>query len=166
MTCKGLAGHAQGKTFVRTGRPLRMSIHRPRSTDKEREVLTQRADCTDLELLHFDGLTLLQWTFKLARMAHALARRGGMPPSPHRRKQANALIAKPTRAIEIYKRLKVARETQQALLQMHDLWSEPPFDPAPALEKWFPHENVDLSPSAIDRWLRRNKASVLSFLIE
>ena len=79
MTYKGLAGHAQGKVFVRTGRPLRLSIHRARSTDPECELGSERADCDQLELLHFDGLTSLQWTFKLARMAHALVKKGGMP---------------------------------------------------------------------------------------
>ena len=166
LTYKGLAGHAQGKAFVRTGRAMRLSIHRPKSTDKEREVISARADCANLELLHFDGLTPLQWTFKLARMAHALAKRGGMPPSPHRRKQANALIAEPDRATELYYRLKGADHAQKALLQKHDLWAAPPFDPAPALAQWFPDNAVDLSPAAIDHWLWRRKVHVLSFLLD
>lgn len=77
----------------------------------------------------------MQWTFKLARMAHALVEKGGMPPSPHRRKQANALLADPDQAAEIYHRLKTADETQQALMQNYDLWVAPAFDPVPALRQ-------------------------------
>ncbi|MFT6075351.1 MAG: hypothetical protein ACJAZ1_002280 [Yoonia sp.] len=80
MTYKGLTGHALGKVFVRTGRPLRLSILRAQSTGGHSELVSERADCDQLELLHFDGLTPLQWTFKLARMAHALVKKGGMPP--------------------------------------------------------------------------------------
>ena len=166
MTYKGLAGHAQGKVFVRTGRPLRLSIHRARSTDPECELGSERADCDQLELLHFDGLTSLQWTFKLARMAHALVKKGGMPPSPHRRKQANALLSDPDKADEIYHRLKTADKVQQALLQGHDLWAAPAFDPMSPLQQWFPDQEIDLAPTAIDDWLRRNKRHILTFLTE
>ena len=166
MTYRGLNGHAQGKVFVRTGRPLRLSIHRAQSQGGEDEVASVRADCDQLELLHFDGLTPLQWTFKLARMAHALVTKGGMRPSSHRRKQANALLADPDKAFEIYHRLKTADETQQALLQGHDLWTAPAFEPVPALREWFPDQAIDLAPDAIDDWLRRHKQHVLAFLTE
>lgn len=166
MTYKGLAGHAQGKVFTRTERPLQLSIHRARSTDKKSDVLSVRADRDQLELLHFDGLTPLQWTFKLARMAHALVKKGGMPPSPHRRKQANALLAEPDKAAEIYHRLKTADEAQQTLMKNHDLWVAPEFDPTPALRQWFPDQTIDLAPYAIDDWLRRHKQHVLTFLTE
>jgi hypothetical protein len=163
MTYKGLAGHAQGKTFVRTRRPLRLSIHRAQSLAKDGNVESLRADCGQLELLHFDGLTPLQWMFKLARMAHALAKRGGLPPSPHRRRQANALLTDQTAASEIYRSLKTADATLQALLQEHDLWVAPAFDPMPAIGRWFPDHAVDLAPDAIDGWIRQNKKHVLAF---
>lgn len=166
MTYKGLTGHAQGKVFVRTGRPLWLSIHRARSTDRDYEVASVRADRAQLELLHFDWLTPLQWTFKLARMAHALVTERGMAPSPHRRKQANALLADPDKAAEIYRRLKTADETQQALLQSHDLWAAPAFDPTPALRQWFPDQVINLAPDAVDEWLRSQKQHVLAFLTE
>lgn len=164
MTYKGLAGHAQGKTFVRTGRALRLSIHRARPMDEDAEVVSERARADHLELLHFEGLTPLQWTFKLARMAHGLVNAGGMPPSPHRRKQVNTLLADPESALSIYKRLKCADDGLQNLLRQHGLWSEPLFDPMPAVRRWFPDSPVDLDPETIDEWVRQNKAGMLSFL--
>lgn len=166
MTYKGLAGHAQGKVFVRTGRPLRMSIHRAQPKEKDGEVSSARAECDQIELLHFDGLTPLQWTFKLMRMAHALVKKDGMPPSMHRRKQANTLLAAPDKAADVYHRLKTADAARQALLEKHALWTAPPFDATPALQEWFPDEAINLAPNVIDGWLRRHKQQILTFLTE
>lgn len=164
LTYRGLTGHAQGKAFVRRGRPLHMSIHRPRPARSDQELSMARADSDAAELLHFEGLTPAFWTYKLARMAQALAERDGMPPSAHRRKQADALIAAPDRAEAVYARLKVVDEEMQALLQDHGLWSAPEFAPQAALAALFPDHVIDLSPEAIDHWLHREKAAILTYL--
>ena len=164
LTYKGLAGHAQGKAFVRTGRPLNLSIHRPRPKSGGADVIVERASYDQLELLHFDGLTVLQWTFKLARMAYALAKTGGMPPSPHRRRQANAVLTDPDKLTEIYDRLKRPDDARQTLLRAHDLLATPAFDPVPALQLWFPDGPIDLAPDTIDQWLGQNKAGIIEFL--
>ena len=164
LTYRGLTGHSQGKAFVRTGRDLKMSIHRPRPVFSDQEITLNHADVDALELLHFDGLTSTFWTYKLTRMARALANHDGMPPSPHRRKQADALIADMDGADAIYDRLKRPDDKLRALLEVNGLWAAPPFDPSAAIARYFPDQTVDLSPMAIDRWLHHKKAHVLAFL--
>ena len=164
LTYRGLTGHAQGKAFVRTDRPLNMSIHRPRPLSSDEELVIARLPADAMELLHFDGLTATYWSYKLSRMAHALAKRDGMPPSPHRRRQADALLASDDRGAALYGRLKGADTAVQAVLQRHDLWLSPGFDPTAALQMYFPDQVVDLRPEAVDRWLHREKGPVLGFL--
>lgn len=164
LTYRGLTGHAQGKAFVRTGRELKLSIHRPRPLISDQELALARADVGALELLHFDGLTSDFWVYKLARMAHALAKMDGMPPSPHRRKQADALISDMAGAEQLYQRLKCPDEQMQAVLKEYGLWTEPPFEPSAAIFRYFPDHTVDLTPWAIDQWLRQHKASIRAFL--
>lgn len=165
LSYRGLTGHAQGKAFVRTQRPLKLSIHRPQPARSDQDIALARADTADLELLHFEGLTPTFWIYKLARMAHALAKKDGMPPSPHRRKQADALIADPAGALALYRRLKQVDRASANLLKQHRLWCEVDFDPRPAIERCFPGDPVDLSPAAVDLWLTQKKSRILSFLL-
>lgn len=164
LTYRGLTGHSQGKAFVRAHRPVKLSIHRPRATRTDQEVALARADIDVMELLHFDGLTQTSWTYKLARMVHALAKRDGMPPSAHRRKQADALIADPDNAPQIYDRLKRPGKDLIDLLKQRDLWTEPAFDPTKVMAQFFPGKPIDLRPEIVDDWLHRKKAHVLKFL--
>ena len=164
LTYRGLTGHSQGKAFVRRGRSLLMSIHRPNAPGKDQQIVVERAAVDALELLHFEGLTPAFWAYKLARMVHALAERDGMPPSPHRRRQADALIAGPEGALTLYQRLKCPDPQTVALLQSHGLWAARRFDPAPVVAQYFPGQPYDPSPEAIDRWLRIHKALIAGYL--
>ncbi len=164
LTYRGLTGHAHGKAFVRASRSLRLSIHRPRAVKADQKVNLERASVDALELLHFEGLTPTFWVYKLARMAHALAKHDGMPPSAHRRKQADVLIADPDGALLLYDRLKRPDADLIAQLKAHHLWAEPPFDPAEAIAQYFPGDPVDLAPQAVDDWLHQRKTHVLRFL--
>ncbi|WP_168769194.1 glycosyltransferase family 2 protein [Yoonia maricola] len=164
LTYRGLTGHSQGKAFVRKGRALNMSIHRPRPVRSDQEVALERAHVDALELLHFDGLTTAFWTYKLARMVYALEKRDGMPPSDHRRKQADALIADPDGAEALYDRLKRPDAALIDLLKTMGLWVEPSFDPSEPIARWFPDQPADLRPDVLDAWLQRKKAHVLKFL--
>jgi len=164
LTYRGLTGHAQGKAFMRRGRSLRMSIHRPHPSQSDTDVVVEHAQRDALELLHFEGLTAAHWVFKLSRMIHALAENDGMPPSKHRHGQADALIADPVGGIALYHRLKCPGDAGIALLKRYDLWVAPAFDPSAALQRYFPDQSVDLAPQAVDAWLRHNKAHVLSYL--
>ncbi len=109
-------------------------------------------------------MTPLFWTFKLARMLHALAKRDGMPPSDHRRKQADALVADPDGALGVYDRLKRPDADLTAVLKAMNLWAAPPFDPSGPIARYFPDQTVDLTPQSVDGWLRRKKSHILSFL--
>ena len=164
LTYKGLTGHAQGKTFARANRALSLSIHRAKSEVEGYDVIHERAPCDAVELLHFDGLTAFQWSFKLARLAFALERADGMLPPVHRARQLKSLYDDRERAPALYERLKSVDDAMQDVMRAHDVWSQPPFDPGPALAALFPDAKIDLSPTAIDAWLRSNKKHVLSYL--
>ncbi|PXW68724.1 glycosyl transferase family 2 [Loktanella sp. PT4BL] len=164
MTNRGLTGHAQGKAFVRTGRGLHMSIHRPRRPKAGQEVVSTRATNEVLELLHFEGLTPHYWFYKLSRMIQALNEDDGMPPSAHRRRQAEALMAAPELADGLYHRLKsVDAPTIKALVE-RGLWDDRAFDPAPVVARYFAGQVADASPQAIDDWLATNKTHVTDYL--
>ena len=163
LTYRGLTGHAQGKCFVPTKSALDLSIHRPSRRDGAEPVF-DRADTDDLELLHFDGLTAAFWVYKLSRMQRALEKQDGMPPSAHRRAQADALIADPERGEALYRRLKVADAAMQAKLEDYDLWLAPGFDPSEAIARFFPDASADLSPAAMEHWLQRHKAGIAGYL--
>ncbi len=164
LTNRGLTGHAQGKAFVQTDRPLKLSIHRPRMKRGVGEPRFVRADAGALELLHFEGLTPSHWAYKLTRMARAFAMDDGMPLSPHRRKQADLLIDDPYGAVALHDRLKCPDERLRDRLKRRGLWAVPPFDIQSAIETWFPDQAIDLTPQAIDAWLQREKSDVMSFL--
>jgi hypothetical protein len=165
FTYRGLTGHALGKAFVRSGRELNMSIHRAGMDDNGTPV-TQRCTPDQIELLHFDGLTRQYWIYKLMRMARRLAVGGGMPPSPHRRKQADGVFANADGAGQLYDRLKVCDDARAALLRERGLLATPDFDPTAALAQFFPDQTIDLSPDAVDRWLGANKKKIMAFLHE
>ena len=160
LTSRGLTGHANGKAFSRRDRPVEVSIHRARGL-KGTAVSTEPAK--GLELLHFDGLTPLNWVYKLLRKADAVAHHNGMAASPHRQAQIDAVQVDPAAAFALHDRLKRPDLDQ---LRAKGLLAEPPFDPADALARFFPGDRIDLSPQAIDDWLRREKRDVLGVLAQ
>ena len=165
LTYRGLTGHAQGKALVRRGRSLRISIHRPRPASKDLPIALERADVDSLELLHFEGLTPAYWAYKLSRMVHALTEHDGMPPSPHRRRQADALIAGPNGGpASLYRRLKYPDAQTVSLLKSYGLWADRTFDPSPLVAQYFSGQPYDPSPAAIDRWLIAEKPRIVSYL--
>ena len=58
----GVTGHRAGKAVVRTGLPITMGIHSPEGPPPHRTARSR--------LLHFDGLTRLQYQIKLLRRSH------------------------------------------------------------------------------------------------
>lgn len=143
LTGRGLTGHAQGKVFVRTGRDLVVAVHRPRP-----RADLQLCPMIGVDLLHFDGLTPLQWVLKLWRKAADHAR-GGIAPSPHRQAQMDALAIDHTRGVALHDRLKRGDHALLAALRRRNLLLAPRFDPAASLPK-----RPDLSPRSYDRALR------------
>ena len=158
LTLRGLTGHVIGKSFVRGGQPLRMSIHRPKVMGPN-DLVTETAD--RFELLHFDGLTRLQWVYKLLRKADAVFHHNGMPPSPHRQRQIDAVLKGPKAALALHDRVKHADPELVAQLRAHDLWRERTVDPGAALAQVLPGVPIDLSPAAVDAWLWGQHAELL-----
>ena len=164
LTYRGLTGHAHGKTFVRTGRQAEMSIHRPQPAKGHPELIKSRPAPEAIELLHFDGLTPTYWIYKLARMQRALDKADGMPPSQHRRAQADALLADPDGGQDLYRRLKHVTPNIAQRLEKHGLLFVPAFDPSAALATSFQGTAVDLTPAAMDAWLAAKKPQVVPYL--
>jgi hypothetical protein len=158
LTFRGLTGHALGKSFVRAGQKIHMSIHRPKP--KGADALEAQT-VTGLGLLHFDGLTRLQWVYKLLRKADAVLNDNGMPPSPHRARQIAGVLLDPQAGFAMYDRVKQITPTLKAQLQALDLWCDVAFDPAPALAQIFPGCAVDLSSEAADAWLWAQQGDLL-----
>lgn len=152
MTRRGMTGHAQGKVFARAGRGLELSIHRPKP---QPGVVLQ--PCAGAELLHFDGLTPLQWRFKLLRKAEHFARHGGMEPSPHRQRQIDAILGDPAAAGVVHDALKTVTAPRLAQLRRLGLLLTADFDPQPALARFF--GAVDLSVAGFDAALLRGPAA-------
>lgn len=157
FTRRGLTGHALGKAFARCGRRMNISVHRPKRGGED----VRLALASELELLHFDGLTPLYWVYKLLRKADALMYHDGMVPSPHRQVQMEKVVGNPKAAFALHDRLKRPDATLLGRLRARNLISDPPFAPEDAIAGVFPDAAVDLSPAAFDDWLWREKAAVL-----
>ena len=164
LTNRGLTGHAQGKAFSRTGRPLKLSIHRPRKMGAGNEPVFERAAPDEMELLHFEGLTPAHWRYKLGRMMYMVEKRDGMPLSAHRNKQAARLRADVGEADALYRKLKVPSERHIEILRSRGLMTEVGFDPCHAMAACFDLGSYDLEPAAFDAWIDENKSVVAAYL--
>ena len=156
---RGLTGHTIGKAFARTGRHLRIAIHRPRLPNQKR-IVPMISRAAGLELLHFDGLTPLHWMAKFLRAAHLQPRAVQTPP-PHRLKQMQAVLEAPNEALELHDLLKVADRSLITALDRYDLLLRANFSPQAALETYFPTQDVDVSTEAFDAWLWAEKGDLL-----
>ncbi|PUB16397.1 hypothetical protein DFP92_103252 [Yoonia sediminilitoris] len=161
LTNRGLTGHTQGKCFVRTGRDLRLSIHRPKAALADDGPTVKRIAPDTVELLHFEGLTTRHWIFKMMRMADAFANHDGMPPAPHRKRQVAALLADPAEADALHDRLK---QPDYAALAELGLLQRPPFDVTQALATYFPGEAIDLTNASVDLWLSEHKQGITALM--
>lgn len=155
LTRGGLAGHAHGKAFTRTGRDLEISIHRPKAKHALKTALI-----AGVELLHFDGLTPQHWLRKLRLRAEMIAHHGGMAPSPHRRAQINAIMGDPTGGIQVHDRVKCLTPETVKVLTRHGLLMTAPFNPALAIADLF--GAVDLSCAGLDAATGRHEKGAAS----
>jgi hypothetical protein len=64
---QGLTGHAEGKSIVRVGAPLRMGIHMPLPAEEGGRLT--HTWCSRARIFHFDGLTPLHFAIKMTRFA-------------------------------------------------------------------------------------------------
>ncbi|MEM1375359.1 MAG: glycosyltransferase family 2 protein [Pseudomonadota bacterium] len=157
-TQRGLTGHTRGKTIVRTGSDLTLSIHGP----KEPETLNLM-EAQSLRLLHFDGLTPFHWLLKrlkYAAMPHAETKKRS---DHYRWNQINALqeMDSPAEAHAFQEEVTVmGPESAQQLRALRLLEDAPGFDPAAALAT-FGMEDTILSVERFDKRLRRRDGAFI-----
>ncbi|MEM1234561.1 MAG: glycosyltransferase family 2 protein, partial [Pseudomonadota bacterium] len=139
-TQRGLTGHTRGKTIVRTGRDLVLSIHGPREPETLNLMESQ-----SLRLLHFDGLTPFHWLLKrlkYAAMPHAETKQRS---DHYRWNQINALqeMERPADALAFQERVTmIGPDMAQQLRTLRLLEDAPGFDPAAALARFGHGETV------------------------
>ena len=163
LTRRGLTGYANGKSFSRTGLPLRINIHKPQIERRSGWTDVRAARSEALRLLHYDGLTPLHWMEKLLRKAHATAFLGGAAPTAHRRAQIAEVLDEVEAAgaaRRIHDRLKVLSPEREAQLNDMGLRHDPVPDPAAAIARQFPDLSIDLGPERHDAWLRAERAEL------
>lgn len=147
FTDRGFCGHLWGKSVTRTGRGLKLGLHKPRREPPAHQVAAPSA-----RLCHFDGLTRRHWVAKLMRYAEL-----GMyaePKGPHRCRHAQVAHVKnagsdPAAAFALHDMIRVIPADTAQAWQDAGLIEAMPCDPAAATRAMFGDE-VDLSPAAFD----------------
>ncbi|MEO0486215.1 MAG: glycosyltransferase family 2 protein [Pseudomonadota bacterium] len=155
-TQRGLAGHAVGKSIVRTGLGLTMSIHAPKDPKSHHLMESQT-----MRILHFDGLTPLHWTLKRLKYAvlpHADKRIDGQ----HFRWNQIAAIRECTtmeEALTLQRKITCVPPEQEAQLRTLKLIEDvPDFDPAADIAAVLPDAFVQLSVRRFNRRILRKNA--------
>lgn len=155
----GLLGHAMGKSFLRTGQPLIVGIHRPRpAKDHPQRHLAREAvrihRTQAMHLVHYDGVTPFHWVSKLWRMAETMPADSLLRQNEGRRaliRQARSTLPEvaPIRALE--RSLRHLDPESIAQLRkaraLHDL----PHDPADAVAAHGLLPSAAVTPEAFDR---------------
>ena len=120
----GVTGHRAGKAVVRSGLPITMGIHSPDGPPPHRT-----ARC---RLLHFDGLTPLQYQIKLLRRAHEPPITRPLRHGPARiaqYDQLRAVVDQPDQLRDLVGRLKGLTAPQTDDLRAMDAMDERRFHP-------------------------------------
>ncbi|MEI6099242.1 MAG: glycosyltransferase family 2 protein [Alphaproteobacteria bacterium] len=155
----GYSGYFVGKTATRVNSQVQMHLHgtlwpgqKGKVPDTERPPFVVLAGT---QLLHFDGLTPLQWIAKLLRRVDnnrvddgCKARRAQM----HFMKDATS-VAERLSLFELIQTL--PRDKIEHLLKI-GLMTDRPFDPSPAIAKVFPDRQFSFLIADFDAGLRRN----------
>ncbi len=150
---RGLSGHMMGKSFTRTGRGVRPTVHYavPEGDPAEAPGLPGPYSPT-VRLLHFDGMTPLHYATKIMRRVLDPRSNVPRPMAPGRTSQIAALrhaVGDPAALARFVVRMTHATPAQAALLRQHGLLDELPF--RPRVDDRVGHL---LTPHAIDRRLR------------
>ncbi len=152
----GMTGHSIGKSALRVGRDLAVSIHGPLPKLPDRpEYHVTEGKAEHVELLHFDGVTPLHYALKLLR-------RMAEPPSTSKPRHGAPRIAqfekmakiapKPDTVMAVVDRLKRLKPRQLRALRETDFLNEQGFDATDALAAF--GLTVDLSCARFDTELR------------
>lgn len=149
---RGLTGHTIGKSVARTGRGLRLGLHKPDDTLQRQVVETTR-------LLHFDGLTEFHFLLKLLRRAHEKALPGVPRHNAGRLAQMMAIrdnVDDMELFLALVEALKTLRPDQEAQLTALGVIDKTPFTPN------LGNLALDLSVATFDAALRVKLAKFLS----
>jgi hypothetical protein len=152
----GMTGHSIGKSALRVGRDLAVSIHGPLPKLPERpDYRVTEGKAQHVELLHFEGITPLHYALKLLR-------RMAEPPSPGTPRHGAARVAqfekmakiapRPDAVMAAVDRLKRLKPRQLRALRETDFLTEQPFDVTDAVAGL--GLVVDLSCARFDQDLR------------
>lgn len=168
LTKFGLAGHSAGKSVTPLGYDYKIGIHRPhiRATKPRAYPPFRRAQFS--RILHFEGLTPLDWVYRRLRGGAYLAARPDEPMGTQAAAQIDAVTCAPD-PMEVYRQLKTVSPAQGRLLSNEGLLAPMQFDPKLALKALLPIDPVDLSCARFDQWLKTQKAAFFSehrFLLE
>ena len=161
MTLRGLTGHSMGKAFVRTTSDIQINIHRPQRD----QVVVAIPPMPDTALLHFDGLTRLQWIEKLLRKSDMAVNKGGAVPTRHRQRQIDKVLRHLPDAARVHDQTKVLQPRAVEDLRARDLLLEVDFDPATPLAALTGARDL-ISPEDYDAWLLENRAARVPYLAE
>lgn len=162
---RGLCGHQIGKCAVRSGLGLFIGVHQPlREYGGGGDKVPSDVD-NGIRLLHFDGLTPLQYMIKMLR--RALVDRAAQNPPKHalaRKLQFTFLADEardPAMLMQIYMAAKSITDTQCDQLEERELlgWYD---HRIPARVNDLLGEEIDLSPVAFDHALLEHEAGLFT----
>ena len=165
LTRQGLTGHSSGKAASPAGLGYTAGIHRPRLSARRGGLYPRHRLSESATILHFDGVTPLDWLHKLLRKGEALERDPQSPAAEERARQVEALMAcgpDLAAALALYDRLKRLDPAREATWRGEGRVIEVPFDPARAIAELLPGHAADLSRDGYDRWLASTKGDVFA----
>ena len=165
LTRQGLTGHSSGKAASPAGLGYTAGIHRPRLSARRGGLYPRHRLSESATILHFDGVTPLDWLHKLLRKGEALERDPQSPAAEERARQVAALMAcgpDLTAALGLYDRLKRLDPAREAAWRSDGRVMEVPFDPAGAIAGLLPSHTAELSRAGYDGWLAAVKGDVFA----
>lgn len=162
----GLSGHSAGKSCVRAGRGHVLTIHRPASHWDVSKCDLRGAASQNAALLHFNGMTRLQYIMKMLR--RGLIMHDGLPsPSTFARKRqfeaAIANAADPAALTALWRDVQSVSADEVAALAELGVISHDGTDIVAETRARF-GDRIDLGPVAFDRALVEHEADALALL--
>ena len=167
LTLYGLTGHSEGKACSPTGYDYVLGIHRPHHDTDRPWTFPGMRRSRSAQILHFEGMTPLQWIYKRLRKAAYLEAWDGQPVTPQMTAQIAAINDAGggiSGARALHDRIKQADADHLAALDARDLIESVAFDPSGAVREIFPDFDLDLSAERFDRWLVEQKAEFFETL--
>lgn len=173
LSNNGFHGHVLGKSFIRLGQgEMSIQPHFGLPADTEFDLpqsiawFRENSFLLSGHLLHFDGLTPLNWAVKLMRKK--LPRYDTESPTPsqmikrRRREQQVRLLDgldDPARIVDLARRVQTLSPEQEALIEAQGNIIDIPHDIEATARRLFADRKIDFSMGAFDRSLRKRFAN-------